>query len=226
MTAALLITACAGAPVKPPSAVERSRVLEKLAAANPPFNSMRMSGRAEFAPRMKQPSSKASVALKRPAKLKAMFHDAFGTAWFLLVVNEESVFYTEPKDGAPTLVERKLGVPIKLGPLKIVPEDVIENLYPSFDPAGLAAASLEFSGKKLSAKWAGLTKKWEFDGEWRIISAVIKRDDGLVKFSYAYGTEALTVSINSEISFVFNWVEKGGEIADGLFLPPPQINND
>jgi hypothetical protein len=222
VVAALLTTSCAAMPLKPvPLTPDETRVLGLISAANPYVKSARMSGRVSIGSDKGPIRSNATVAVERPNNMRAVLHDSFGIAWFLLVVNENTVFYSSPEDGKRDAAARKPGAPVRLGPLTIVPEDVINNVYPSFAQDALDGARISFQENGLTAEWADHSLKLEFDPAYRIKSATIKRAKGNeVVFRYVYGFGTLLVQINSNVAFEFSRVETPQELPPGLFIPP------
>jgi hypothetical protein len=180
-----------------------------------------MSGRVSIGSDKGPIRSNATVAVERPNNMRAVLHDSFGIAWFLLVVNENTVFYSSPEDGKREAAARKPGAPVRLGPLTVVPEDVINNVYPSLARDALDGAHISFRENGLKGEWADHSLELEFDSTYRIKSATIKRAKGSeVVFRYAYGDGTISVGINSNVVFEFNRVETPPELPPSLFLPP------
>lgn len=219
---AALLASCAAAPFKPaPPTEQQARLLDLVASANPAAKAARMSGRVEISSAKGSVRSNATVAVERPDKMRAVFHDPFGMAWFVLVVNEKTVFYAEPNAGKKGSSARRPGVPVNLGAVSAVPEDIINNIRPSFDPCELDGADVRFSKNGLSARWPDRSLELTLDPQYRITSAVAKRaNGGELKFEYSYGEGTLGVRINSGMLFEFSRVETLSEAPPALFEPP------
>lgn len=137
------------------------------------------------------------------------------------MVNEKTVFYAEPNAGKKLFSARRPGVPVNFGAISAVPEDIINNIRPSFDPRELEGADVRFAKNGLSAKWPDRSLELTLDPQYRITSAVTKRTNGgALKFEYSYGEGTLGVRINSGMLFEFSRVETLSEAPPALFEPP------
>ncbi|MBI3581318.1 MAG: hypothetical protein HY098_04475 [Nitrospinae bacterium] len=219
---AALLASCAAAPVKPaPPTEQQARMLELVSSANPASKAARMSGRVEISSAKGSVRSAATVAVEGPNKMRAVFRDPFGMAWFVLVVNEKTVFYAEPDAGKKALSARRRGVPVNFGVMSAVPEDIINNIRPSFDPRELDGADVSFAEDGLLARWPDRSLELALDQQYRITSAVTRRaNGGEIRFEYSYGEGTLGVRINSEMLFEFSRVETLSEAPPALFEPP------
>lgn len=222
VVATLVLAACAVTPQKPylPSADEK-RLLDLISVANPPAKFTRMSGRVSIRSDKGDVRSNGTVAIEPPNNMRVVLSDSFGITWFLLVVKEKTVFYSSPKEGKIEESAREPGVPVRLGRLAVVPEDVVAHIRPSFQPDAFDGAALFFKKNGLMARWADRSLDLEIDPQYRITYALVKRaNGGEIKFKYAYSQGNLMVDVNSEVVFDFNRVETLDEAPSGLFLPP------
>ncbi len=219
---AALLASCAAAPLKPaPPTDQQARLLDLVSFANPAAKAARMSGRVEINSAKGSVRSNATIAVERPNNMRAVFHDPFGLAWFVLIINEKTVFYAEPNGGKKASSARRPGVPVNFGAITAVPEDLINNIRPSFDPRELDGADVSFAKNGISARWPDRSLELTLDPQYRITSAVAKRTNGgALKFEYSYGEGTLRVRINSRMLFEFSRVETLSEAPPALFEPP------
>ncbi len=219
LTALVMLSACASQQAGKQTKKPEHSSLERYLQANRYSKAMKISGIVKIKGSKGWSSSSASLLFERPDNFRLTFHNPMGSVWFLAVANAETISLLIPADNVKEIIDRKKKQIIKIGPLKISPEDFLRIIHPGLEKEWVEKGYLGHSKREIQVSSGDAIYRFKLDTSGKIKVASIERKGGSVLIARYQYTEnnGVIVVIGDFLKFEMQNLKAVNSLPPALF---------